>query len=127
MVVRNKNKRGRKNEKEGRGFGRLPSFFFSPFLFVFSRFFSSDDFGPNLVVFFVFWGFDYFRILEIFYYKRVPHKSTFSILCTQFNLHIFHSSEFYLLTYKIFTERHKRIFSLVETLINAQLLQFCWI
>ena len=39
----NKNKRGRKKEekgkKEGRGFGRLPSFFFPPFLFVYSRFF----------------------------------------------------------------------------------------
>ena len=35
MVVGNKNKRGRKKEKEGRGFGRLPSFFFPPFLFVF--------------------------------------------------------------------------------------------
>ena len=29
-------------------------------------FFSTCDFGPNLIVFFVFWGFDYFRILEIF-------------------------------------------------------------
>ena len=37
-MVGNKDKRGRKEEKEGRGFGRLPSFFFSPFLFVFSRF-----------------------------------------------------------------------------------------
>ena len=35
MVVGNKNKRWRKKEKEGRGFGRLPSFFFPPFLFVF--------------------------------------------------------------------------------------------
>ena len=35
MVVGNKNKRGRKKEKEGRGFGRLPSSFFLPFLFVF--------------------------------------------------------------------------------------------
>ena len=31
-------KKGRKKEKEGRGFGRLPSFFFPPFLF-FSKFF----------------------------------------------------------------------------------------
>ena len=29
-------------------------------------FFSTCDFDPNLGVFFVFWGFDYFRILEIF-------------------------------------------------------------
>ena len=39
MVVGNKDRRGRKKEKEGRGFGRLPSFFIPPFLFVFSRFF----------------------------------------------------------------------------------------
>ena len=44
MVAGNKNKRGQKKEKEGRGFGRLPSFFFPSFLFVFSRFFSSGDF-----------------------------------------------------------------------------------
>ena len=25
------------------------------------------DFGPNLVVFFVFWGFDQFRVLEVIY------------------------------------------------------------
>ena len=63
-----RDKKGRKKEKEGRGFGRLPSFFFPPFLFVFTKlFFSTSDFGPNLVVFFVFWGFDYFRILEIFH------------------------------------------------------------
>ena len=59
MVMENKNKRGRIKEKEGRGFGRLPSFFIPPFLFFFSRFFSSvllrcGVFGPNLVVFFVF-------------------------------------------------------------------------
>ena len=61
-----KDKKGRKKEKEGRGFGRLPSFLFPPFLF-FSKFFCNCDFGPNLVVFFLlFWGFDYFRILEIF-------------------------------------------------------------
>ena len=54
MVVGNKNKRGRKKEKEGRGFRMLPSFLFPPFLFVYSKFFSSGDFGPNLVVFFVF-------------------------------------------------------------------------
>ena len=29
-----KNKRGRKKEKEGRGFGRLPSFSFPPFLLI---------------------------------------------------------------------------------------------
>ena len=34
MAVENKDKRGRKKEKEGRGFGRLPSFFFPPFLLV---------------------------------------------------------------------------------------------
>ena len=58
----NKNKRGRKKEEEGRGFQRLPAFFFPPFLFVFltvSFFFlivllRCVDFGPNLVVFFVF-------------------------------------------------------------------------
>ena len=35
MVVGDKNKKGRKKEKEGKGFGRLPSFFFPPFLFIF--------------------------------------------------------------------------------------------
>ena len=55
-----------KKEKEGMGFGRLPSFFFPPFLLVFLWFFVlSGDFGPNLVVFFVFWGFERFSILEI--------------------------------------------------------------
>ena len=44
MVVGNKKKRGRKKEKEGRDFRRLPSFFFPP-LFVFSRIFSRGDFG----------------------------------------------------------------------------------
>ena len=39
MVVGNNDKTGRKKAKEGRGFGRLPSFVFPPFLFVFSRFF----------------------------------------------------------------------------------------
>ena len=43
----------RKKKKEGVLEGCL-SFFFSPFLFVYSRFFSSGDIGPNLVVFFVF-------------------------------------------------------------------------
>ena len=54
MVVGNKNKRGRKKEKEGRGFGRLPSFFFV-FLTVFFAMvlLRCGDFGPNLVVFFV--------------------------------------------------------------------------
>ena len=60
MVVGNKNKRVRKKEKEGRGFGRLPSFFFPTFLFVFLTvcflmvLLRCGDFGPNLVVFFVF-------------------------------------------------------------------------
>ena len=49
-----RDKKGRKKEKEGRGFGRLPSFFFPPFLFVFSKFFSTCDFGPNLVLFLLF-------------------------------------------------------------------------
>ena len=49
MVVGNKDKRGRKEEKEGRGFRRLSSFFFPPFLFL-----QGGDFGLNLVVFFVF-------------------------------------------------------------------------
>ena len=35
MVVGNKDKRGWKKEKEGRGFGGLLSFFFPPFLLVF--------------------------------------------------------------------------------------------
>ena len=39
MVVGVETKKGRKKEKQGRGFGRLPSFFFPPFLFVFSKFF----------------------------------------------------------------------------------------
>ena len=30
----NKDKRGQKEEKEGRGFGKLPSFFFPPFLLI---------------------------------------------------------------------------------------------
>ena len=48
-------KRGRKKEKEGGGFARLLSFFFPPFLFVFGWLFvQGGDFGPNLVVFFVF-------------------------------------------------------------------------
>ena len=59
MVVGNKSKRGRKKEKGG-GFGRLPSFFFSPFLFVFLTvcflmvLLRCGDFGPILVVVFVF-------------------------------------------------------------------------
>ena len=58
-----------KKEKEGRGFGKLPSFFFPHFLFVFLTVcFSSVllrcvDFGPNLVVF---WGFEWLRDLEAF-------------------------------------------------------------
>ena len=39
MVVANKDKRERKKGNEGRGFGRLPSFYFPSFLFVFSRLF----------------------------------------------------------------------------------------
>ena len=35
MVVGNKDKRGRKKEKEGRGFGSSLSFFFPPSLWVF--------------------------------------------------------------------------------------------
>ena len=68
MVVGGRDKRGRKEEKEGRGFGRLPSFFFPSFFVCFLKVFSTCDFGPTLVVFFVLWGFDYlyFRILEIF-------------------------------------------------------------
>ena len=73
-------KKGRKKEKEGRGFGRLPSFFFPPFLFVFSKFFSTCEFGPNLVVFLLFWGFDYFRILEIFY-CNLPLSTPFPLSC----------------------------------------------
>ena len=37
--IGNKDKRGRKKEKEGRGFGRLPSFIFLPFLLVSHNFF----------------------------------------------------------------------------------------
>ena len=60
MVLGNKIKRGRKKEKEGRSFGKLPSFFFPPFLFVFLTVFllmvllRCGDFGPNLVVFLCF-------------------------------------------------------------------------
>ena len=39
MVVGGRDKRGRKKEKEGRSFRRLPSLYFSPFLFVFQKFF----------------------------------------------------------------------------------------
>ena len=66
MVVGNKDKRGRKKEIEGRGLGRLPSFFFPPFLFVFSRFFLLVILVQIWLCFFVFWGFDYCRILKIF-------------------------------------------------------------
>ena len=72
MVVGDKNKKGRKKEKEGRGFGRLPSFFFPPFLFVFLTVcflvvvLRCGDCGPNLVVF---WGFDWFRVLGVFNYS----------------------------------------------------------
>ena len=68
-TVRKTNKKGRKKEKEGRGFGRLPSFFSPPFLFVFLTVcflvfvLRCCDCGPNLVVF---WGFDWFRVLGVF-------------------------------------------------------------
>ena len=42
MVVGYTDKRGRKKEKEGRGFGRLPYFFFPPSLCVFSWLFNSS-------------------------------------------------------------------------------------
>ena len=54
MVVGNKNKRGLKKEKEGRGFERLPSFFFPPFLFSHNCLFWVMIFGLNLVVAFIF-------------------------------------------------------------------------
>ena len=55
MVVGNKDKRGRNKEKEGRGFGRLPSFsFILFFLFCHGFLLKCSDFGSNLVVFFVF-------------------------------------------------------------------------
>ena len=64
MVVGDKNKKGRKKEKEGRGFGRLPSFLFIfltvCFLVVVLR---CGDCGSNLVVF---WGFDWLRVLGVF-------------------------------------------------------------
>ena len=70
MVVGDKNKKGRQKEKEGRGFERLPSFFFAPFLFIFLTVCflvvvlrCGGDCGPNLVVF---WGFDWFRVLGVF-------------------------------------------------------------
>ena len=52
LVVGNKGKRGRKKEKEGRGFGRLPSFFFLLFCWIliivyFKKLFWSK-FGPFL-------------------------------------------------------------------------------
>ena len=74
MVVGNENKRERKKEKERRGFGRLPSFFFPPFLFVLLR---CGDFGPNLVVFFVFWGFESLKFLiKCFLYWKNRQTST---------------------------------------------------
>ena len=51
---------------------RVAFFFLSSFFVCFSHGLFSNvllrcgDFGPNLVVFFVFWGFDWFRILDIF-------------------------------------------------------------
>ena len=48
MVVGNKDKRGRMEEREGRGFGMLPSFFFPPFcLFSHGCLLKCGDFGPN--------------------------------------------------------------------------------
>ena len=44
---------------------------FSFLLFcLFSQGFFTCDFGPNLIVFFVFWGFDFFRDLEIFNWNK---------------------------------------------------------
>ena len=58
-------------EKKGRGFGRLPSFFFPPFFFPHNCLFWAMIFGPNLVVVFVFRGFERFRILEVLNYTFV--------------------------------------------------------
>ena len=66
MVMDGRDKIGRKKEKEGRGFGRFPFILISSFFVSFLKVISTCDFGTNLIVFFVFWGFDYFRILEIF-------------------------------------------------------------
>ena len=66
MVLGGRDKRGRKKEKELRGFWKVAFFFLSSFFVCFLKAFSTYDFGPNLVVIFVFLGFDYFQILEIF-------------------------------------------------------------
>ena len=58
MVVGNKDKRGRKKEKEGRGFRRLPFYKLSSFFVCFLEVYASGGFGPNFVVFFVICGFD---------------------------------------------------------------------
>ena len=69
MVVGNKNKRGRKKEKEGRGFGRLPSFFFPPFLFVFLTICFLLRCGAFVQIWFCFlcFGDSTVRALEIFF------------------------------------------------------------
>ena len=56
-----------KERKRRKGFWKVAFFFLSSFFVCFLKVFSTCDFGSNLVVFFVFWGFDYFRILEIFH------------------------------------------------------------
>ena len=67
MVVGGRDKKGRKKERKRRkGFWKVAFLFLSSFFVCFLKVFSTFDFGPNLVVFFVFRGFDYFRILKIF-------------------------------------------------------------
>ena len=65
MVVGNKDKRGRKKEKEGWGFGRLPSFFFPPFSLVSHNHLIPEIFLVQIWSFFIFSGFKQFRILKI--------------------------------------------------------------
>ena len=54
----------RKKEKEGRGFGRLPSIFFPHFLLVFQNPLFYEIFSVQIWSFFVFLEFQQFRILE---------------------------------------------------------------
>ena len=66
MVVGKKDKRRRKKKEEGTGFRRLPFFSFLLFCwFSHNCLFWEIFFCPNLVCFFVHWGFKRFLILEV--------------------------------------------------------------